>query len=198
MDKAKEVINKKWKKIKKRTKEISLLRYIKTNILFITYVLINLFASWILRIVTMENYFSFPAMVGDLAFILVIGAFAYLVKPKNQIKILMPLTIVMTLICVINAVYYENYVSFASFSLLSTASFLGDMDGGVVTSLIHLKDIILIYPPIVLLVVHLLLKKKDYYKKVELIERGKKRFLKTAVWAVIAIFVTFMLMQPSD
>ena len=185
-------------KIKSRFNEISVLRYIKTNVLFMTFILINLINSWLLRIVTMGNLFSFKAIISDLAFILVIGSFAYLLQPKKQFKILMPLTIIMTATCVINAVYYENYVSFASFSLLSTASFLGDMDGAVVTTLIHVKDVILIYPPIILLIIHIILKKKKYYQEVSKIERGKKRFVNTAILATFMIFLTIFLMQASD
>lgn len=197
-NKIKNFFSKTYLKIKKRYKEISLIRYIKTNILFITYVLINLINSWLLRIVTMGNLFSFKGIVSDLAFILVIGAFAYLLKPKKQIKVLMPLTIVMTAACLINAVYYENYVSFASFSLLSTASFLGEMDGNIVTGLIHLKDIILIFPPIVLLIIHIILKKKKYYHEVEKIERSKKRFLNTIILGTLMVFLTISMMQGSD
>lgn len=185
-------------KIKNRYKEISVRAYFKTNILFITFVLINLLNSWLLRIVTMGNYFSFQAIVADLAFILLVGSTCYLVKPSKQIKILFPLSIVMMLVCVVNAVYYENYVSFASFSLLSTASFLGDMDGTVVTTLIHFKDVILILPPIILLLVHHHLKKTKYYTKVELIERGKKRCLNTIIMASVMIFFTVTMMKPAD
>ena len=185
-------------KIKNRYKQISVVLYIKTNILFITYVLINLINSWLLRIVTMGNLFSFKAIISDLAFILVLGSFAYLLKPKKQYRVLMPLTIIMMLTCIINAVYYENYVSFASFSLLSTASFLGDMNGAVVTSLIKLKDVILIFPPIVLFIVHTILKKKHYYDNVEKIERSKKRFLNTIILGVLMTFLTISMMQSSD
>ena len=185
-------------KIKNRYKQISVVLYIKTNILFITYVLINLINSWLLRIVTMGNLFSFKAIISDLAFILVLGSFAYLLKPKKQYRVLMPLTIIMMLTCIINAVYYENYVSFASFSLLSTASFLGDMNGAVVTSLIKIKDVILIFPPIVLFIVHTILKKKHYYDNVEKIERSKKRFLNTIILGVLMTFLTISMMQSSD
>ena len=116
MNKIKNNFKKLVNKVKIRYKEISILRYIKTNVLFISYVLINLVNSWLLRIVTMGNLFSFKAMISDLAFILVFGAFAYLLKPKKQFKVLMPLTIVMTLVCIVNAIYYEHYISFSSFS----------------------------------------------------------------------------------
>lgn len=197
-DKITSFIKNTYLKIKNRLSEISLLLYIKTNILFISFVLINLINSWLLRIVTMGNLFSFKAIISDLAFILFVGSFAYLLKPKSQIKVLMPLTIVMTAACIINAVYYENYASFASFSLLSTASFLGEMDGAVVTNLIHFKDIILIFPPIALLIIHIILKKKKYYHEVKKIERGKKRFINTAILTALMIFMTISLMQSSD
>lgn len=198
MKKVKSFFKNLFSKIKNRYKQISVVLYVKTNILFITYVLINLINSWLLRIVTMGNLFSFKAIISDLAFILIFGSFAYLLKPKKQYRVLMPLTIIMMLTCIINAVYYENYVSFASFSLLSTASFLGDMNGAVVTSLIKLKDVILIFPPIVLFIVHTILKKKKYYDKVEKIERSKKRFLNTIILGALAAFLTVSMMQSSD
>ncbi len=196
--KIKNMFIKTYNKVKNRIKQISVLLYIKTNILFITYVIINLINSWLLRIVTMGNLFSFKAIISDLAFILIIGSFAYLVKPKKQFKILMPLTILMTLICIVNAVYYENYISFASFSLLSTASFLGQMDGSIVTNLINLKHVVLIFPLVILPVVHIILKKKKYYEKVTKIERGKKRFLNTIILGVLTTFLTIALMESSD
>lgn len=194
----KDRINKSKVKIQLRMKEISFIRYIKTNILFITYVLVNLISSWLLRIVTMGSLFNPKGIIADLTFILFAGAFAYLLKPKKQIRILLPITIIMTATCLINAIYYENYVSFASFSLLSTASFLGDMDGAVVTTLIHFKDVILIFPPIVLLIVHIILKKKKYYFKVALIERSKKRFMNTILLGTLMLFITIITMSGSD
>lgn len=179
-------------------KGLSVKLYLKTNILFITFVLINLLNSYLLRVVTIKSYFGLKPVIADLAFILVLGSFSYLVKPKKQIIVHMISTIVMTLICVVNAVYFENYVSFASFSLLSTATFLGDMDGSVVTSLIHLRDIILIFPPFVLLFVHFMLKKNKYYEKVEKIERGKKRFVNTVILATITAICVITTMVPSD
>lgn len=192
------MFKKRIQKLKIRIREISILRYIKTNILFITYAAVCLLCSWLLRIVTMGNLFSIKAIISDLAFILLLGSFAYLLKPKKQFKMLLPFTILMTLICIINAVYYENYESFASFSLLSTASFIGDMDSSVITSLIQIKDVILIFPPIILIIVHTILKRKKYYEKVELIEKSKKRFINTVILGAVALLLTVILMQPSD
>ena len=168
---------------------------IKTNILFLTYIFINLINSWLLRIVTMGNLFSIKAIISDLAFILTLGAFSYLTKPKKQFIMFMIFTFIMTADCIVNAIYYENYVSFASFSLLSTASFLGDMDGGVITTLIHLKDVILIFPVIVLPIVHIVLLIKKYYTKIENKKRG---FIHTILVSTLMILITILLTTPSD
>ena len=74
-------IKDKTKKIIKRLKSVSFTLYIKTSILFITYVLINLVNSWLLRIITMNSYFNFKAIITDAAFIILIGSIAYLLKP---------------------------------------------------------------------------------------------------------------------
>lgn len=194
----KKFIKNKINKIKKRWNEISFKKYICTNWLFITFVAVNLASSWVLRIVTMGSWFSFKAIISDLAFICLIGAFGYLTKPKKQIRLFLTFTIVMSLISIINAVYYENYISFASFSLLSTASFLGQMDGGVITSLIKVKDLILILFPFILIGVHFYLKKRNYYPKVALIERSRKRFTNTIIIGVFFTFLTILLMESSD
>ena len=198
MSKIKKGISNKISKIRKRYNEISFVLYAKTNILFFSFVAINVINSWLLRIVTMGSLFNIKAIITDLAFVLLIGSFAYLLKPKKQINLLMPLTVVFTLTCVVNAIYFENYVSFASFSLLSTASFLGEMDGSVVTSLIQFKDVILIFPVILLPFIHSYLKKHKYYDRVAKIERGKKRFFNTIIVGSLMTFVTISLMQASD
>ena len=198
MSKIKKGILNKIARIKKRYNEISVLLYIKTNILFFSFILINVINSWLLRIVTMGNLFNIKAIITDLAFVLLVGSFAYLLKPKKQIKILMPLTVIFTLTCIVNAIYFENYVSFASFSLLSTASFLGEMDGSVITSLIQFKDVILIFPVILLPFIHMYLKKHKYYARVAKIERGKKRFFNTIIIGSLMTFITISLMQASD
>ncbi len=191
-------IHKTYLKIKDYIKNINPILMLKTNVLFLTYVFINLINSWLLRIVTMGNLFSIKAIISDLAFILTLGAFSYLVKSRKQFIMLIIFTFIMTADCVVNAIYYENYVSFASFSLLSTASFLGDMDGAVITTLIHLKDVILIMPVIILPVVHIILLATKYYDKIEQLENKKRGFIHTILVSILMIIMTILLTTPSD
>ena len=163
-----------YKKIKK---EVNI--YLKTNILTITFLITNIVNGIILRYFTVKNYFNIKPILGDLVILLVIISFCYLIKPKHQFKYYMPWSIIFTLICIVNCVYYSNYISFASFSLLKTSSQLGGYTDAV-TSILELKDFIFIFGIIILVFVHNKLKKRKYYDKVNEIEVGRVRIFVTA------------------
>ena len=95
--------------------------YFKHNILFLTFIFINLINACLLRFFTVKNFSAISPILADLAIILIIGAFGYLFKKKNRFKYYMFWTVVFTAVCVINSAYYSNYVSFTSFSLLATS-----------------------------------------------------------------------------
>ncbi|MEG2351481.1 MAG: LTA synthase family protein [Bacilli bacterium] len=191
-------IRDKYDEFKKYLKGVSIKRYAFTNILFLTYIIVNLINSYLLRVLTMHDYFSIKAIVADMAFILILGSLAYLSKPKKQVRILMSLTVIMTLICLINSIYYSNYISFASVSLLSTSVFILDVGDAVVKTILQVKDVVFLLPPVILLIVHTILKKRKYYEKVEKIEHGKKRLLNTLIMGGIAMLLVIVTMVPSD
>jgi len=64
----------------------SIIEYIATNRLFLTYVLISTLGLLLVRNFTIDNMFSFETFIVDLAIVLIIGSFGYLVKPKNQYR----------------------------------------------------------------------------------------------------------------
>ena len=163
-----------YKKIKK---EVNI--YIRTNILTITFLITNIINGIILRYLTVKNYFNIKPILGDLVILLVIISFCYLIKPKHQFKYYITWSIIFTLICIVNSVYYSNYISFASFSLLKTSSQLSGYTDAV-TSILELKDFVFIWEIIVLIAVHNKLKNKKYYDKVKEIEVGRVRILVTA------------------
>lgn len=153
--------------------------YLKTNILTITFLIGNIINGIILRYLTVKNYFNIKPILGDLVILLVIISFAYLIKPKNQFKYYITWSIILSIVCIANCIYYSNYISFISFSLLKTSSQLGGYSDAV-TSILELKDFIFIFEIIILIIVHNKLKKKKYYDKVKEIEVGKVRILVTA------------------
>lgn len=163
-----------------------LIKYLKTNILMCTFILTTLINSILVRAFTVGQAFSIKPILADLTFLLFITAFGYFFKPKNQFKYFITWSIILTSLCLINTVYYSNYISFASISLFKTALSLGDYTDAV-ENILEIKDFIYLLQILIITFVHVQLKKKNYYKKVSTIEVCKTRFLRTCVVAIITL-----------
>ena len=79
----------------------SIVEYIITNRLFISYVVLSLIATICVRAFTIGSALKLKPLLTDLGFILVIGGLGYLVKPKNQFKYYFTWLIIFNLICLI-------------------------------------------------------------------------------------------------
>ena len=130
-------------------------RYVSTNILMCTFILGGLLNACLVRFFTVNNYFALKPILADIVVILVITAIGYFIKPKHQFKYFIVWSVILTLICVVNTVYYGNYLSFASISLLKTATELGDYADAVIENMIQLKDFIYLIPIFALSFVHI-------------------------------------------
>ena len=161
-------------------------RYITTNILMCTFIIGGLLNACLVRFFTVNNYFGVKPILADIVVLLVITAIGYFIKPKHQFKYLMTWSVILTLICVVNTIYYGNYLSFASLSLLKTATELGDYADAVIENMIQLKDFIYLIPIFALSFVHVQLKRKNYYE-INKNENGKLRFLNMTVVALIIL-----------
>ena len=159
--------------------------YLKTNILFMTFVSTSVINGCLLRFLTVKNYFDLKPVIADLAIVLIIGAFGYFIKPKHQFKYFFTWSVVFTILCVVNSMYYTNYISFVSFSLLETSLQLVDVGDAVVNNVMEIKDFAYIWQIVAMLFVNKSLKKRDYYTRVSKIEKGKVRAVNTLVAAVI-------------
>ena len=136
--------------------------YAKTNIIFISYVLVCLINSTLLRYFTTDSILNIKPFLADLALLILIGSLGYLIKPKNRFKYYSSWAICFTAICIINCVYYHNYVSFVSFSLLSTSKQAVSV-ADAITKIFELKDLLFLIPLIVLFIINYSLKKKKYF-----------------------------------
>ena len=163
-----------------------------TNILMITFVISNVVNGLIARGVTIGNYMYIKPVVADICILMAVGAFAYFIKPKHRYKYFLLWSIIFIAVCIVNAVYYKNYLSFASFSLLSTATGeLGGYTDAVFENILSANDFIFLWQLFALTFVHLQLRKKKYYDSVEKIEVKRIRFLNMAV--IILILLGFFL-----
>ena len=114
--------------------------FICTNKLFLIYIICNLLTSTLLRFLTVKNYFNIKPFIADLGTIIVIGSFSYLLKTKNRYIYLLIMTIIGSSICFSNSVYYNNYLSFISISLIGSITFLKDVGNAVVDNILEFKD----------------------------------------------------------
>ena len=105
------------KQFKKVKNEHLIKEYFKNNALFVTFVLTGVLSSTVLRFFcmhTLENFLSVKAIMADLVVVSAIGAFGYLLKPKNRFAYYLGFNIFLTAICMINSVYYTFYTYFCA------------------------------------------------------------------------------------
>lgn len=178
MERAKRYVN----KVKEKSKF-----YLSTNVLFLTFVVTSVMNATLLRFLTVKNYFDLNPLLADLAVVLIIGAFGYFIKGRHQFKYFFTWSVVFTVMCIINSMYYTNYMSYASVSLLATSLQVVDVADAVVENVMELKDFSYLWQIVAMLFVHQALKKRDYYKRVALVEVGKVRALNTLVAGLIVV-----------
>lgn len=173
------------KKIRK-----SVIEYVITNRLFISYVILSVIGTMLVRNFTIGKLWTFKPLIVDIAWILIIGALGYFVKPKNQFKYFFVWLIVFTAMEVINSVYYTFYTSFASFSELATLGQVETVVGSIFERL-RIIDFIYIIFPIIFYFIHKKLVNTTYYNFIEKIEKGKKMFIATILAGVLLIGYSF-------
>ena len=161
--------------------------YLSTNILFLTFVVTSVINSSLLRFLTVKNYFDFSPVLADVSLVLIIGALGYFIKPKHQFKYFFEWSIVFTVMCVINSMYYTNYMSYASVSLLATSLQVVDVADAVVENVMEMKDFSYIWQIFAMIFVNQSLKKKTYFERVAKVEVGKVRALNTLVAGLIVV-----------
>ena len=172
--------------------------YLKTNKLMLIFIITSIVNEVILRHFTVNNTFAIKPIFADLAFLLFITSFGYFIRPKHQFKYLLIWSIILSALCIINTVYYSNYISFASVSLLKTASELGGYTDAVFENILEIKDLIYIWQIFTLSFVHLQLKRKKYYDYVVEVEKSKLRFINMFVTGFIVLGLFISMLSSTD
>lgn len=173
-------------------------KYIENNILFLTFIITSIINGMIVRGMTVNNAFAIKPLIADLVVVILIGSFAYFIKPKYRYIYFFIMSILLTAICMINAVYYKNYLSFASISLLTTLSELGGYTDAVFENILQWKDFIYLWQLFAITFVHFQLRKRDYYEKVYNSEQHKIIFLNTIVVTLILLGLFISMLTSTD
>ena len=165
-------------------------KYISTNILFLSYVVISLIISFSMRMITVGTPIYIKSFLGDLMVVLFIGSFGYFFKPKQQFKYFFILLIFFTILTIGNTIYYTFYQSYLSINLLATASMVSQVDDAIFEK-IYFYQFLYIIGDIVFVFIHRKLNTINYYDKVEKTEKGKKMFIASIITSII-IFLTLL------
>jgi len=178
--------------ILKKIKEIA--KVIKDDYLFeFFFIISNLINGLILRIITVSNGSSISPLLMDLLFLIIMCLISLLFKRKNRSKFLITISIILTLICIINSIYYHYYSSFASISLLGAAIFAKDVGDAIIENVLKVEDLIYIWQVIFIFLSYYYLKKRFYFKKEQ--KQSKKDVVKTSLklsFVLIIISAVFM------
>lgn len=175
----------------------STINYFKHNRLFILYLFLCLFNSFFVRYLTVGNWYNYKTFFIDLAVAGFFGSFTYFIKPNKQYYYLLTLSIINTLICTINAIYYTWYSSFASFSLLSALGQVGEV-GDAVLAKLKVIHFIYLLPLIMFIYVNSRLSKKDYFGFIRKIENGKKMFIFTIIFFVMLLGINLSMVSKTS
>lgn len=176
-------------------------QYFFENKMFVLFVFLNVLNGFLLRYFTLgekTNIFDFRPLLADFSFVVIVGAFSYFMKKKTKFVYLFLLTLIMSIICMINSSYYTFYTSFSSISLLSTAKFITAVGDAVVENVLQPKDLIYIMMPIIFLYFNYHYKKSKYYEKVGFLNKSKKLAIGTIIFGCFTLFVFTSSLTATD
>lgn len=180
------------KKVKKYFKNAknAIVKYIYTNRLFLSYLVLAIIGTIILRNVTIHGNFIIKPLFTDIGLILIIGSIGYLLKPEKQYKYFFTWIFIFATIEVINSIYYIFYSSFASLAELTTLSQVKTVTNSIFSQL-RLVDFIYILEPIIFYYIHNNLKKSPYYNFITKIEKRKNMVVVTLVSGILFLGYSF-------
>ena len=181
--------------IKKNSKRV--VSYLVTNRLFIIFALFALIETILIRVNTVKSPFDYKPFICDLALIVIIGSFAYLIKADKRYKYYRNWLFIITLACIVNSIYYIFYTSFVSFSLLATITQIETVGDSLVEKL-RFVDFIYIIFPIIFHFIHKSFKNDNYYFYISKAEKGKKSFASTILAGIILLSFTIVGITSAD
>ena len=129
--------------------------YCHNNILFLTFVFSSVINGILLRALTVRNILDIRPIIADLAMVIIIGSFGYFFKPKKRFVYYLIWSIIYSVICVVNSMYYTNYLSFSSISLIATSFLIVDVGDAIVENVMEIKDFCYLWQILVLLIVYI-------------------------------------------
>ena len=137
-------------------------KFYSENPMILAFVGISVINGFLLRVFTVKfAYNQVKPLMADIAATLLMAAFAFCFKTlKGRFRYLMTFNVINTILVAGNSIYYSNYKSFLSFSLLSTGSQLPGVMDAVIKNIMEPKDLLFLWSIPALAVTYHFCKKK--------------------------------------
>lgn len=171
---------------------------IENNKLFVAYLVINVFNTILLRSLTLGTgtILDFDPVLMDLSLIIFFGSINFLFNEKGRFKYLFALTIIFSIICVINSSYYTFYTSFSSIAELTRVKFITQVGDAVIENVFQPKDLLYLLAPILLIFLYKSYSKQPNYARIN--RKNGKKFKKTLIVSAIAFALFLSTVKPLD
>lgn len=187
---------KKFRNFFKKTRRY-VVNYFITNRLFISYALLALVGTVLARGFSFGHTIFLKAHATDFAMILLIGIFAYLLKPKNRYKYFLIWLIIFAIVETINVIYYTFFTSFASLGDLATLGQTETVAGSIFEKL-HFYNFIYALSPIIFYYVHKKISRTSYYNFVSRVKKTKRFVITTIVTILVCLGFSFGTATKTD
>lgn len=170
----------------------------KNNLLIWYFIGSALFNSVLLRWLTIGISINIKALIIDFAVLILISAFSFLVGEKNRTLYFMIASIVTTLICIVNSIYYTFYESFASFSLLATSTQVVDVGDAILENVLKFKDLTFLWQPLFVYYIHNRHLKKSIESTTKTKRESRICFRKYALMSLTIILIGVIFTTPTQ
>lgn len=176
---------------------VSFFKEMPTLLFFIITVVIN---TVLLRVITVNNFFYIKPLFADIGVVFIIASFVFLFKTnKNRMRYLIIISLFLTIICVINSIYYSYYNSFASISLLATSTFMVDVGDAVVDQVLRPIDFIYLWQPLFVYYYYVKENKRKALKNRNETKIDRKfSFINMFVTGIVVLLFSFLLMNKVE
>ncbi|MBQ8965679.1 LTA synthase family protein [Ruminococcus sp.] len=172
------------------------------NPMLLVFVGISVINGFLLRVFTVKfAYNQVKPLMADTAACLLMAAFSFCFKTlKGRFRYFMTVNVINTILVAGNSVYYSNYKSFMSFSMLSTGSQLPGVMDAVIKNILEPKDLIFLWSIPALIVTYHFCKKKtrEYGSEAKQKQKRGRSFGFTAVCGLVLMGIFASTLTGTD
>lgn len=145
--------------------------FLKENKMMILFFVSSLINGWLLRVISTGNTLAIRPILGDMFFLLVVCLIGLCFTKKRNVYFLV-WSILVTIICCINSMYFNEYHDYVSIYLIETMFQAFLMPSEAVTDVIEILDYVYIFQAVFMIVAFVVLRKQTYSKNTQYIKKG--------------------------